>query len=80
MIGQQVKLIGKVVPEVISAGSKSEHTGMKLETSKGSFVLRRKGGNPFYDESLQALAGKTVEATGTIHNYIFMADEVHEAG
>ena len=80
MIAQQVRLIGKVVPDVISAGSKSEHTGVKLETSKGSYVLRRKGGNPFYDKSLQELSGKIVEAVGTINDYIFMADEVHEAG
>lgn len=78
MVGQQIKLIGRVVPDLISAGSKSEHPGLKLETSKGSFVLRRRGGNPFYDQSLQDLAGKVVEAVGTIHNYIFMADEVHE--
>lgn len=79
MIRQQIKLRGKVVPATVGAGSKSEHVGLKLETSEGSYVLRRKGGNPFYDETLQALTGKVVEAVGTIHDYVFTAEELHEA-
>ena len=43
---------GKVVRRRVSAGSKSEREAIVLETREGDYVLRRKGGNPFRDESL----------------------------
>jgi hypothetical protein len=78
MARQQVKLSGKVMKQLSSAGSKSEHVAMHLKTSAGDYVLRRKGGNPFYDETLMKLDGKEVIATGTINDYVFTAIELEE--
>ena len=75
---KEVKLTGTVVSKSFGAGSKSAHEALHLLTNKGSFVLQRKDGNPYYDEALQKLKGKTVTAVGTIHDYLFMASNVTE--
>jgi hypothetical protein len=72
----QVALNGKVVKKKFAEGSKSEHDAICLETDNGSFVLRRKGGNPFNDPELHKLIGERVEAMGIINNTLFLADEV----
>ena len=71
-----IELTGKVTKGSFSKGSKSEHTAMYLETKEGSFVLRRTGGNPFADPSLQKLEGKTVTAKGVLDNKTFYATEM----
>jgi hypothetical protein len=78
MASQQVTFTGKVVKEKMSPGSKSEHMAVKLKTEEGTFVLRKKGGNPFYDESLGELVGKKVTVTGVVKDYVLMASEVVE--
>ena len=54
----QVELNGKVVKKKFGQGSKSQHDAVYLETDSGSFVLRRKGGNPFNDPELNKLIGE----------------------
>ncbi len=71
-----VQLTGKVTTGNFSKGSKSEHDAIYLETEKGSFVLRRKGENPFEDPVLKKLIGKTISANGMIHNKIFFVSDV----
>ena len=76
--GKEVELTGKVVLKKFGEGSKSEHEAIYFETGTGSYLLRKKGGNPFHDTSLHKLKGKNITARGTINNYIFLAKEVRE--
>jgi hypothetical protein len=71
-----VELNGKVVKKKFAKGSKSEHDAVCLETDSGSFVLRRKGGNPFNDPELHKLIGEKICATGIINNYSFIASDL----
>ena len=70
---QQQTREGMVVKRTFSAGSKSEHPAMYLQTDAGeAYVLRRSGGNPFSDPVLQQLEGKRIRATGAIADYLFI--------
>jgi hypothetical protein len=60
---------GKVTKELFGKGSKSEHEAVFLETDKGKYVLRRQGGNPFYDPELQKLVGKSIRCHGFLEEY-----------
>lgn len=73
-----MELTGNVVLRKFGAGSKSEHDAVYLETKNASYVLRKMGGNPFHDESLHQLIGKTVTVKGFINNYTFLAKELKE--
>lgn len=75
---KEIKLTGQVVSGAFGKGSKSAHEGLHLKTEDGTYLLRRKGGNPFFDEALQKLEGKTVTATGTIKDYLFEARNLEE--
>jgi len=38
-----------------------------LETPSGdAYRLQRRGGNPFFDDTLEALVGKRIEGSGTL--------------
>jgi hypothetical protein len=45
-----------------------------LVTDEGEFRLRRKGGNPFGDPSLDRLVGKRIEAEGTVAGPAFILE------
>lgn len=75
---KEKRLTGKVVIKKFGKGSKSEHKGVYIETDKGTFMLRRMGGNPFHDPVLLKLVGKTITATGTIDQYQFLATKLEE--
>ncbi len=66
-----MKLKGKVVTEVFGEGSKSEHQAVYLDTGDKKYRLKRKGGNPFYDEALYNLVGKTIAAEGNLTAHFF---------
>lgn len=74
--GNELELNGTVYLKRSSTGSKSEHIAVYLKTATGDFALRKLGGNPFYDESLHALAGKTVTAKGILDNKLLLAKEI----
>lgn len=60
-----VKLVGRVVAEVVQRGTASEHEGVVLETAKGERLrLVRLGGNPFSDPDTRRLVGHRVELKG----------------
>jgi hypothetical protein len=61
-----MKLRGRVTKKLLYAGTKSEHEGLVLVTAEGEFKLQRKGGNPFWDETIAELEGKEVEAEGIL--------------
>jgi hypothetical protein len=66
-----MKLHGRVAKKLLYAGTKSEHEGLVLVTAEREFKLQRKGGNPFWDETLALLEGKEIEAEGTLRETRF---------
>lgn len=66
-----MRISGRVVKKRLYAGTKSEHEGLVLVTAEGEFKLLRKGGNPFWDETLAELEGKVIEAEGTLRETRF---------
>lgn len=58
------EFVGKVTKKSFGRGSKSEHDAVYLETADKSYVLRRQGGNPFYDPQLERLVGETIRCQG----------------
>jgi len=58
---------GEVVKKPFAVGSKSERDAVKIITQEGEFVLRRQGGNPFFDPELDQLVGKFIHGQGTQH-------------
>lgn len=72
---QQTKIQGTVYMSVIGEGSKSERETHNIDTDNGQyFVLRLKGGNAMFDESLNPLVGHKVELIGYVHQYFFIID------
>ncbi len=75
-----MQLTGQVIKKPFGVGSKSEHIAVQLVTDQGEYVLRRRGGNPFRDEELEKLVGKTISAEGEIMNYTFLMTSWTEPG
>ena len=74
----EVELTGSVVVKAFAEGSKSEHDAVCLQTTEGTFVLRRVGGNPFNDEVLRELVGKRITSHGKIKGPYFMMNGFKE--
>ena len=70
-----VELTGQVVIQKFGQGSKSEHDAVYLVIGKKKHRLKRRGGNPFYDESLHSLIGKTIKAKGYLNPHFFEITE-----
>lgn len=66
-----MKLKGIIVEGNFGKGSKSEHNAIYLDTGEKKYRLKRRGGNPFYDETLHNLVGKTISAEGNLTDYFF---------
>jgi hypothetical protein len=67
-----MKLRGEVTKRVLYPGTKSEHEGFVFITAEGEFKLRRQGGNPFHDETLDQLEGKEIEGEGILRGSQFI--------
>jgi len=70
------ELRGLVVISMSNVGSKSEHEGIFIQTSDGTYLLRKKGANPFNDPGLKELVGQQVVVTGTLDRNLFLADKI----
>jgi phosphoglucomutase len=75
-----VELDGHVTKHLAAKGSKSEHQGIFLETEGGSYALRRRGGNPFFDPELEKLVGKTIHCKGTLTEHTLIISDWNEVG
>ena len=73
-------LKGKVVAGPFGEGSKSARQAIWIETGEERLVLRRKDGPSFGDETLKKYVGKSVECSGFIVGYTFLADKIRIAG
>jgi hypothetical protein len=69
---------GKVVSKLTSKGSKSERMAVQLDTGEELYILRRRGGNPFRDEVLEELVGKTIDARGRLRGQTLFLEEWRE--
>lgn len=67
-----MQLNGWVTKKPFAAGSKSEREAIILATDDGEYVLRRRGGNPFFDEALEKLVGKRISCEGELAGYTFL--------
>jgi hypothetical protein len=56
------ELTGLVIKAPFALGSKSEHEAILLDTGDKRYVLRREGGNAFFDPVLEQLVGRKSEA------------------
>jgi hypothetical protein len=74
------ELSGEVVKGPFAVGSKSEHQAIYLMSSRGRYVLRRQGGNPFHDSALDKLVGKNIRGRGVITGYTFLVTDWTELG
>jgi hypothetical protein len=72
------EISGQVVKARFAAGSKSDHEAVFLNSDKGRFVLRRTGGNPFFDPELEKLVGKSIRARGEVAGYTFLLSDWSE--
>ena len=72
------EFVGKVTKKLFGRGSKSEHEAIYLETEQDQYVLRRQGGNPFYDPELHKLIGKRVRCTGVVDDYTLTISDLKE--
>lgn len=73
-----ITLKGVVIIQKFAEGSKSEHDAVYLDTGKKQYRLKKRGGNPFYDESLHKLIGHLVILKGILNPYFFEITEIEE--
>ena len=63
------EFVGHVVRKPFGVGSKSERDAVYLVTDSSEYVLRRQGGNPFFDPELEALVGRRIRCDGFVRDY-----------
>ena len=66
---------GSVVKRPFGVGSKSERDAILLVTRDKEYVLRRQGGNAFYDAELEQLVGKQIQCTGIVTGYTLLVSD-----
>lgn len=57
-------LNGIIIKKKLGGTSKSSHTGFILKTESEEIKLRRRGGNPFYDEYFEVYENIPVSVVG----------------
>lgn len=71
-----MSIVGRVSRKRVAAGSKSDRVAVVLHSRDGTdYVLRRRGGNPFRDETLENLIGKTIRGTGLLTGPSFILED-----
>jgi hypothetical protein len=71
-----IQVDGQVTRKAFGTGTKSEHEAIYVVTSKGDYILRRSGVNPFEsDRELDSLVGKQVRLSGTLDGYTFFVSD-----
>lgn len=73
-----ITLTGRLVLRPFAVNSKSEHLAIYMVTDRGEYLIRQANGNPFMPNELMPLAGKTIVATGSIEDYVFLAESWYE--
>ncbi|MBC9914230.1 hypothetical protein [Chitinophaga varians] len=73
-----IRLTGRLVLRTFGQRSKSEHLGVYFVTDQGDYLIRPASANPFMNNPLMKLAGKTITAEGYIVDYVFLASSWKE--
>lgn len=74
-----MRIAGDVIRDRYAAGSKSDHNAVLLQTPEQRYLLRRQGGNPFYDKDLVDLVGKSIVAEGDLHGQTLIISSWQES-
>jgi len=69
-----MKLRGVVRRKTGRRGTKSEHEALVLVTANKEYKLRRRGGNPFRDDTLDELENREVRVEGEPDGTEFFLD------
>ena len=69
-------LRGRVTRRVFGKGTKSEHLAVWIDTDRGSFLLRRKGGPAFADPEFDRHVGKVVVCDGFLLDHTLLAERI----
>jgi hypothetical protein len=69
------ELTGLVIKAPFAVRSKSEREAILLDTGDKRYVLRREGGNAFFDPVLEQLVGRKIRAAGRITSYTFLLSD-----
>jgi hypothetical protein len=75
-----MQFTGRVIKRIFAQGSKSEREAILLVNKEGEHLLRRRGGNPFYDPALEELVGKTIRAEGDFTGTTMIISDWTEIG
>ena len=67
-------ITGKVTRRPYAVGSKSEQVAVMLVSGDREFRLRRMGGDPYLDPSLDRLVGKEIKAEGVVTGPSFILE------
>ena len=70
-----IEIAGRVIKHQTAKGSKSERQATFLETPEGTYVIRRRGGNPFFDPVLEKLVGKTINCEGILTEHTLIISD-----
>lgn len=70
-----IEVSGQVTKHLAGQGSKSERQATFLETDDGTYLLRRRGGNPFSDPKLNDLVGKRIRCKGILTEHTLIISE-----
>ena len=68
---------GEVVRNPFGAGTKSDRDAACLVTASGEYVLRRQGGNAFFDPEIDKLVGHRIACNGQVTGYTLIMSEWH---
>jgi hypothetical protein len=67
---KSIETTGQVIKQLTAKGSKSERQAPMLATKDGTYILRRRGGNPFIaDPELEKLVGQTIHCKGVLNEH-----------
>jgi hypothetical protein len=70
------KLRGRVAVGQYGKGSKSERMAVFIDTERGRYLLRRKGGSTFAVDELSGFAGALVECDGFLLETTLLAERI----
>jgi len=74
------KLRGQVTRGTYGAGTKSEREAVFIDTDRGRFVVRRKGGPVFADPSLECYVGHDVTCDGFLIGTTMLVERIDLIG
>lgn len=69
---------GKIFKKIVGKNSKTEYEGLWIKHKNNTWIVRRRGQNPFRDPVLEKLVGQTISAEGELVKNIFFINNWKE--